>query len=189
MILLLQYCFITLWLLFMETALSGVVKGAVILSCQVQGLHPATSRICFSVSRAERYNKIVTWTLDMICPIGAWNRLFMPRCSVMCSRYSIAVMLVVYSMHISVKWINSYLIVFCENTISLKQLRQEHSLSSKEQKRVRDFLYHGYLSCDFRECKRVGKSLGAITLWVHKKITKKNTGKPWNVLRDWIAYW
>ena len=129
-------------------------------------------------NRAECYNKIVTWRLDMICPIGTGYRLFMPCCSVMCSRHSMAVMLVVYSMHISVKWINSYLIVFCENTISLKQLRQERSLSNKEQKRVRDFLYHGYLSCDFRECKRVGKSLGAITLWVHKKITKKNTGKP-----------
>ena len=33
------------------------------------------------LSRAERYNKIGTWTLDMICPIGAWYESFGPRCS------------------------------------------------------------------------------------------------------------
>ena len=32
-------------------------------------------------NRAECYNKIGTWTLDVICPIGAWYKLFTPCCS------------------------------------------------------------------------------------------------------------
>ena len=33
------------------------------------------------IIRAECYDKIGTWILDMICPIGAWRELFVPRCT------------------------------------------------------------------------------------------------------------
>lgn len=61
--------------------------------------------------------------------------------------------------------------------------REYHSLSFEEQI-WRDFLHHGYLSCDGRERKTVGKFFHAITLRVYKKITNKNTGKPQHTLRD-----
>ena len=38
---------------------------------------------CFKilVTRAECYDRIGTWTLDTICPIGAWYEPFVPCCS------------------------------------------------------------------------------------------------------------
>ena len=33
-----------------------------------------------AIYRAERYDKIETWMLNMICPIGAWYESFVPHC-------------------------------------------------------------------------------------------------------------
>ena len=49
---------------------------------------------------------------------------------------------------------------------------------------VGDFFYHGHFSCDGCECNRVGKLFNTITLLMCKKITNKNTGKPYHPLRD-----
>lgn len=43
----------------------------------------------------------------------------------------------------------------------------EHSLRIKKQKAIRDFLYHGFSSCDGCKCKRVGKLFNVVTLWVY----------------------
>ena len=60
--------------------------------------------------RAERYDKIGTWTLDMSCPIGAWCKLFVPRCTLYMFLSFSSENVRLYWINLSMKWIHSYLL-------------------------------------------------------------------------------